>query len=107
MEKVKFSIGLFDKDSKRQEIDTHEATLLIKQTLLAVGAVGLSIYVGRGVYMYDDGTLVREPSVFAEAYNLEKENIRKAVEFLKKELNRESITVEQSSVKIDLRENRR
>ncbi len=50
MEKVKFSIGLFDKDSKRQEVDTYEATILIKQTLLAVGAVGLSIHVGKGVY---------------------------------------------------------
>ena len=105
MEKVKFSIGLFDKDSRRQEIDTYEAIILIKQTLLAIGAVGLSIYVGKGVYMYDDGTLMREPSVFAEVYNLNNESIQKAVEFLKKELNRESIMVEHSNVKIDLREN--
>ena len=45
MEKIKFSIGLFDKDSRRQEIDTYEAIILIKQSLLAIGAVGLSFYV--------------------------------------------------------------
>lgn len=101
MEKVKLSIGLFDRNTKKQEVDTFEATQLIERAILATGAAGLSIYHGNGVYLHDDGSLVKEPSIFVEVYGWKKEGTKKAVAFLKKELNQESIAVESSRVDID------
>lgn len=100
MKKIKLSIGLFDKDTKKQQIDTFNAVQLIEKTLIAVGAAGLSVYTGNGVYVHDDGTLVREPSVFVDIYNLPNEELEKAIVFLKKELNQESIAVESSTVNV-------
>lgn len=75
MKKIKLSIGLFDKDTKKQQIDTFVAVQLIEKTLIAVGAAGLSVYTGNGVYVHEDGKLVREPSVFVDIYNLPNEEL--------------------------------
>lgn len=101
MLKVKLSIGLFDKDAKKQKIDTFEAVKLIEKSIIATGVGGLSIYNGNGVYMHESGELIKEPSIFVEVYDWKKELVLKVVNFLKKELNQESIAVEYSNVDIN------
>ena len=94
MEKIKLSIGLYDQHTKKQEIDTHEAVNLIEQSVLATGVGGCSVYTGNGVYLHDNGELVKEPSVFVEVYGWKLDSMKKCVQFIKRELNQESIAVE-------------
>lgn len=100
MLKIKLSVGLFDKDTKRQEVDTFDAVQLIESSVLATGVGGCSVWKGNGVYLHDDGSLVREPSVFCEVYGWTVQDAKKVISFLKKELNQESIALEVSEVKI-------
>lgn len=100
-EKIKLSIGLFDKDTKKQEVDTYTAVDLIEKAVMATGVGGLSVYTGNGVYLHDDGTLVKEPSVFVEVYGWKLDSMKTAVQFIKRELNQESISVEITQCQVE------
>lgn len=100
-EKIKISVGLFDKDTKKQEVDTYTAVDLIEKAVMATGVGGLSVYTGNGVYLHDDGTLVKEPSVFVEVYGWKLDSMKTAVQFIKRELNQESISVEITQCQVE------
>ena len=100
-EKIKLSVGLFDKDTKKQEVDTYTAVDLIEKAVMATGVGGLSVYTGNGVYLHDDGTLVKEPSVFVEVYGWKLDSMKTAVQFIKRELKQESISVEITQCQVE------
>lgn len=100
-EKIKLSIGLYDKDTKKQEVDTYTAVDLIEKAVMATGVGGLSVYTGNGVYLHDEGTLVKEPSVFVEVYGWKLDSMKTAVQFIKRELNQESISVEITQCQVE------
>ena len=89
-----FTIGLFDKDSKKQEIETAEAREIIKSMLLN----DFSIYAFTmldcfGCYKHENGEIVQEPSIRLEIVT--EKNSKKIMVELKKALqialNQESI----------------
>lgn len=100
-EKIKLSIGLYDQHTKKQEVDTYTAVDLIEKAVMATGVGGLSVYTGNGVYLHDDGTLVKEPSVFVEVYGWKLDSMKTAVQFIKRELNQESISVEITQCQVE------
>lgn len=91
----KFSVGLFDKDTKQQRVTYRRAESVIAGICLDCGAYGLSITRGRGVYRHDDGSLVFEPSLFVEIAGISKEQAESIALQMKKILNQESIMVEE------------
>lgn len=102
MKKITLYIGLNDKDSKVQEINTLDAYKVVNNTL----GVGSTITEGRGIYTHDDGTVVSEVSLVVELLDfdntLTKEWLKGKVDTLKAILNQESIAVQEQRVKSEL-----
>lgn len=99
MIKTKFFIGLNDKDSHIQEIDTISAYKIIGR--VAVEQLGFgTITEARGIYTHDDGTIVTEVTLVLE-YNgdkLNKDKVKYLVNELKTILNQESIMIEETEI---------
>lgn len=99
----KFSIGLFDKDQKKQLISSLKAQKLVKE--LTINHFGFwSITAWEGLYTHEDWKQVSEPSLFINV-NFEKEpeseSILEYVNVLKFRLNQESIMLEKSVQDVD------
>lgn len=95
MEQIfKFSIGLYDKDTKIQEIATEEAIRVVSAVCLECGAYGLSLTQGLGIYTHENGARVFEPSLFVEIFGISQEQADSMVEGFKASLNQESVMVE-------------
>lgn len=88
-------IGLFDKDTKKQEIKTEVAKETIKRILLKQGISGMTIpKTADGVYSHENGEIVQEPSVMVELLFVERIQIVRAMDELKVALNQETIAVQ-------------
>lgn len=102
MKKITLYIGLNDKDSKQQEINTLDAYKVVNNTL----GVGSTITEGRGIYTHEDGTVVSEVSLVVELldfdHTLSDKWVRDKVNALKAVLNQESIAVQEQEVKSEL-----
>lgn len=99
----KFSIGLFDKDQKKQLISNLKAQKLVKE--LTINHFWFwSITAWEGLYTHEDWKQVSEPSLFINV-NFEKEpdseSILEYVNILKFRLNQESIMLEKSIQDVD------
>lgn len=100
-----FSIGLFDKDTKLQQISTLEAYKII-MNLVGNAFGGGSIYEAQGFYTHDDGTMVIEPSLMVHTmYSLDDmdEKINQFCDTVKTLLNQESIYYEKTDVAISFK----
>lgn len=88
MEKKKhvFLIGLYDKDSHKQELSHSEFLSIIHDT---VGDCLISD--AYGYYTHADGSLVKEPSLKVEMEFKKDSDIPKFADILKRELNQETI----------------
>ena len=85
-------IGLNDKDSKRQEIDTITAFKLVSR-VLREKCGGATITQATGIYTHDDGTIVEETTLRAEIFGQPLQPVLDACETLKTILNQESIAL--------------
>lgn len=94
MIKTTLCIGLLDKDTKHQEVNTLDA-YKVAANIFAATTGGATITEGTGVYTHDDGTVVIEPTLVCVIYGAEKEDILKAAHQLKVALNQEAIAMEQ------------
>ncbi len=92
MKKVTFYIGLNDKDSKIQEIETQNAKNTIQDIFYNV-VNGCTIYNAQGVYKHDNGMKVKENTIIVECFDMDEKDIYYIAEYLKKALNQESIAV--------------
>lgn len=99
--KFTFTVGLEDKDLKKQLIATPMAALKIEEIFVA-HETDCTISSGyRGVYRYKDGSIAREESVVVVAYQFSKDNPVPAEEIcadIKTALNQESVAVEITKV---------
>lgn len=99
-------MGLFDKDTKRQEIDTISAYKIVEnETAQRFG--GATISEANGIYKHDDGTVIIEPTIKMEILMFDyqesdKKQVKDFVEYLKKFFNQESIAVQMSKVESEL-----
>ena len=90
-----FFIGLNDKDTKLQQINTIDAGRVVERVFISHGVDGATISGARGVYKHDDGTVVCEETVMVQVFEFgDAIDVKGICEDLKKMLNQESIAVE-------------
>ena len=94
-------VGLNDKDTKTQKIDTIEAYKII-ENLLVNKVDGGTIFEANGVYKHEDGTVVIEKTLRVEIMFATDEQIKEIVEYLKIILNQESIAVQKEEITSEL-----
>lgn len=97
MTKTTLYIGLNDKDTKTQKIDTVEAYKVVSN-VLAKYTGGGTIYSATGIYTHEDGTLVIENTLRVEIIGAADEAIQKVIAFCKVSLNQESIIKQTETV---------
>ena len=85
------NVGLNDKDTKLQKIDSIEAYKIVENTLLNNGLSGYTIYQGKGLYKHDDGTITQENTLIIEMIFTTDDIVNKIIKILKQVLNQESI----------------
>ena len=97
MTKYTLYIGLNDKETKTQKIDTLEASKIV-QNVLTDTTGGGTIYSATGVYKHDNGAIVIENTLRVELVAVALEAVKKAVEMIKAVLNQESIILQTENV---------
>lgn len=90
MIKTTLYIGLNDKDTKQQKIDTLEAVKIVTN-IITDQADGGTIYNATGIYKHDDGTIVIENTLRVELIDIEPGTIARIIDIIKIALNQESI----------------
>lgn len=102
MKKHTFYIGLNDKDTKMQVINTLDAYRITTNIL----GVDSTIKECKGVYTHDDGTIITENTL--EVVLLDFDNtmtrawIVEKVDAIKKALNQESVAYQEEDIKSEL-----
>lgn len=97
MTKYTIYMGLFDKDSKRQEFDTITAYKMVQQraTQLFDGA---TISEAKGIYKHDNGEVVVEPTIRIELMFADLETVKTFCDNLKGMFNQESVVLQVEEV---------
>lgn len=87
-------VGLFDKNTKIQKIDTVAACNLIQNIILSNGLDGATISNASGIYKHNDGQIIIEPSVRVELLFATDKQIKNICTAVKNALNQESVALE-------------
>lgn len=105
MYKFNLTVGLFDKATERQEVETCAVKKIIDNILIEdFGLYAFTMWECSGVYrMQSTGAIVHEPSLRLEIATDEDETetMRQVCESLKVALNQESIMFERCAAAID------
>lgn len=94
MEKiVKYSLylGLNDKDTKTQKIDTLEAYKILCNLLKSYNVEGFTVYNAHGFYVHDDGTFTLENTLKIELMFVDEKTIDNIIKQCKIIFNQECI----------------
>lgn len=94
MEKiVKYSLylGLNDKDTKTQKIDTLEAYKILCNLLKSYNVEGFTVYNAHGFYVHDDGTFTTENTLKIELMFVDEKIIDNIIKQCKIVFNQECI----------------
>lgn len=100
MYKYNIYIGMFDKDTKKQEISSQDFFNTVRKVLRQLSFDNYTIYKCKGHYKHEDGTIVCEPSLIVEIiinYELFTDDIKN---MLCKELNQESVLITKQSIEV-------
>ena len=100
MTRYTLTIGLFDKDTKKQKISSDMAIKIVSDLVTQTIGYG-TIYNGNGIYTHINGQIVVEPSIiyFVDGEEEEEESkIKTLAWMIKKALNQESIMMEKQYV---------
>ena len=99
MTRYTLTIGLFDKDTKRQKISSDMALKIVSDLVVQTVGYG-TIYNGNGIYTHINGSIVVEPSIiyFVDGAEEEESKIKNLAWMIKKALNQESIMMEKQQV---------
>lgn len=104
-DKYELYMGLNDKDTKTQKIDTLEAYKIVSNQV-AQRFDGGTVFQASGVYKHENGTVVIENTLKIEIILFDKSvtetEVKNFVEYLKETFNQESIAVQHSKVYSDL-----
>lgn len=92
-QKIILFLGLFDKDSKAQEVSTLDAFKIASNLLTDIIGFG-TITEAVGVYTHDDGSIVNEPTLRIEVSDIELEPMKRLAIALKQAFNQESVAFE-------------
>ena len=102
MTRYTLTIGLFDKDTKKQKISSDMALRIVSDLVVQTVGYG-TIHNGNGIYTHINGQIVFEPSViyFVDGEEEEESKIKSLAWMIKKALNQESVMLEESAVKME------
>lgn len=101
MKKVTLYVGLNDKDTKTQRIDTIEATKIVSN-LITTMADGGTIYNATGIYKHENGEIVIENTLRIELIEVLDNVLNSIISTLKKVLNQESIIKQVETINSEL-----
>ena len=90
---IKYSlyIGLNDKDSKTQKIDTLEAYKILCNIIKKHNIEGFTVYNAHGFYVHQDGTFTIENTLKVELMFVDNETIDELIKECKIVFNQETI----------------
>lgn len=102
MTRYTLTIGLFDKDTKRQKISSDIALKIVSDLVVQTVGYG-TIYNGNGIYTHINGSIVIEPSLvyFVDGEKDLKDKVKTLAWQIKKALNQESVMLEETVVKME------
>lgn len=102
MTRYTLTIGLFDKDTKRQKISSDMALKIVSDLVVQTVGYG-TIYNGNGIYTHINGSIVVEPSIvfFVDGEKDLKDKVKTLAWQIKKALNQESVMMEETAVKME------
>ena len=101
MLKFTISLGLKDKDTKKQKITTRKAKRKLQKLLYANG-LDATIYKASGLYTHDNGRQVKENTIRIDLYFAKEDKVIDFCQTLKTEYNQESVALERVAVNSDL-----
>lgn len=93
MKKYTLYVGLNDKDTKTQIIETSKAMEMV-QFILLNKVDGATIFQAQGLYKHNNGSFVIENTLRIELMFVEHEQVKSIVDTLKDVLNQESVAVQ-------------
>lgn len=90
---IKYSLylGLNDKDTKTQKIDTLEAYKILCNLLKSYNIEGFTVYNAHGFYVHDDGTFTTENTLKIELMFINEKTVDDIIKQLKIIFNQESV----------------
>ena len=97
MEKYILYVGLNDKDTKTQKIDTLSAYNLTNNILLNY-VEGATVTQSKGIYKHNNGNVVIENTLIIELLFTDNDIVNKIANDLKKALNQESIEIQKFNI---------
>ena len=102
MTRYTLTIGLFDKDTKRQKISSDIALKIVSDLVVQTVGYG-TVYTGNGIYTHVNGSIVVEPSLvfFVDGEKDLKNKVKTLAWQIKKALNQESVMLEETAVKME------
>ena len=101
MEKFTLYLGLNDKDTKKQEINTIEAYKIVNNVVNNY-CDGATIYECQGIYKHDNGTIVFEKTLKIELMFVDRLTVVSLVKDLNEIFNQESIVLQKEIVESEL-----
>lgn len=90
MKKITLYVGLNDKDTKTQKIDTVEAVKIVSNLIYTMMDGG-TIYNATGIYKHENGDIVIENTLRIELIECDDKSLGRLIETLKSVLNQETI----------------
>lgn len=93
-------IGLNDKDTRKQETSTEQATQALAGIVLKY-TDGATLTECKGIYKHEDGGIVFETSIKIELSGITKENAERIASEAKMALNQESIYFQTLEAQVD------
>lgn len=90
MKKITLYVGLNDKDTKTQKIDTVEAVKIVSNLIYTMMDGG-TIYNATGIYKHENGDIVIENTLRIELIECNEKSLGRLIETLKSVLNQETI----------------
>lgn len=97
MDKYILYVGLNDKDTKTQKIDTLSAYNLTNNILLNY-VEGATVTQSKGIYKHNNGNVVIENTLIIELLFTDKTTVETIAKELKVALNQESIAIQKQTI---------
>lgn len=94
-------LGLNDKDTKTQLIDTVEAYKIVTN-LIASNFEGGTIYAADGIYKHESGSIVIEKTLRIELLFAERGKVLEFIQTLKAVFNQESVALQYEEINSEL-----